>query len=143
MIPQAAIQYIKDAVGCICGAAIRVVVMDGCDPVDWTAIGGGGGGPGGGNQGPGDLEVVCDADGNQIFIKTVIDADGNCCFINPVDLSVLVPGVDFFPCPPQDNAELIACVEQMKLIIGELKDCVCAPCPEGFDPNKWGPNGNN
>lgn len=131
MIPQAAIQYIKDAVGCICGAAIRVVVMDGCDPLDWSAIGGGGGN----SSGPGDLEVACDAEGNRIFIKAIIDDDGNCVFINPTTLEILCAGVDFFPCPPDDNAELIACIK-------ELKECICAPCPEDLDLSKWGINGN-
>jgi len=130
MIPQAAITYLKDALGCICAAAIRVVVMDGCNPVDWSAIGGGG------PSGPGDLEVVCDAEGNQIFIKTVTDTSGNCTFINPITMDVLCPGQDFFPCPPSSNADIVALLE-------EIKSCLCEPCPEGFLEefmNKWSQN---
>lgn len=119
--PMSVIEQLKDALGCFCNkSAVRVVLYDGCEPADLTNLGGGGGGS---PFGASDLEVVCDAEGNQMFVK-VIAAEEGCEYVNPATGDTILPMVDFFPCPPPDNSALIDAIQ-------ELTECMCAPCPDG------------
>jgi len=115
-----ALKILKDEDGCFKGTAMAVCLVDACgNPVDITAIGGGGGA---------DLEVVCDkVTGEQIFIKVTRDADGECLYTNPATGAVLVAGVDFCPCP-DNSGELLEA-------INELIACMCGDCVdlEGLD----------
>jgi len=96
---------ILDEDGCTCGYFLPigfVTVEDGeCKLIPPDQLFGGGEPPPTViNQTPGSLSVVCDADGNQIFVKCKINESGDTVFVNPASGDEATPMVDFFPCPP-------------------------------------------